>query len=418
MSYLKQHWLFSLPLLIFLTFYTLQNIPCLMYLPTDLVLQFIVALSLAVVSYIGAYLLVPIRWSAGFAVSFQWIERASLAIVVGFVALMILCCVTADRIPLVEALKGASFSQLFDDRNNFLKGRIGSGQILNYGFAIMVQSLMPLAVAVAFWSRASWRWPAAVLFTIGTSLTLAKSSFVYVAVPLIALFLMQARWKAAAAMLCAFVVMLAVMSTLSSGIVGKWEALARGEKVKESQVELPSDTPERYNIFHQRTALALMANRIVWIPYVTALDWFRFQQEKLDGVYVLGRSIRPVAFLLGEPHLPLEKRVAELQWGTSSGATSNAVFVADAWLNWGPLGVIVYAILLALTIKLIQASNYPPLIAASAMPVWLTGVSALPPVYFSGGLGFLLVAALALRTESVVNDYAPETQNSISEQLS
>lgn len=399
---LRRHWLFLLPLLIFVSFYAFQNIPGLLFLPTELVFRFLVALSLATVSYVGAYFLIPIRWSAGFAISQQWIERLSLAIVAGFFVLLALCCVTADRVPLVEALRGASFLDLFHDRNDFLRERIGSGQLLNYAFAIMTQSLMPFAVAVAFWSRSRWRWLAVILFAVGTSLTLAKASFIYVAMPLIMLFLMQSRWRAAGATLLAFVLMLGVMSTLSSGVVGAWERTAHGEHVTQTQVALPADTPARYNIFGEHTALALIANRIVWIPYATALDWFRYQDEKLDGSYVLGRSIRPVAALLGQPRLQLEKEVAALQWGSSGGGTSNAVFIADAWLNWGPLGVIVYALMLALTIKLIEASDYPPLIAAAAMPVWLTGVSALPPVYFSGGLGFLLVAALLLRAEASV----------------
>ncbi|WP_439373075.1 hypothetical protein [Bradyrhizobium sp. DASA03120] len=135
--------------------------------------------------------------------------------------------------------------------------------------------------------------------------------------------------------------------------------------------------------FGERSALALIANRIVWIPYATATDWFRYQRERLH----------------------LEKEVAALQWGSSEGAFSNAVFFADAWRGGGALGVMLYSALLALTIKTID----PPLIAAASMPVWLACVSALTLVYFSGGLGFLLVLALALGRQPARADigYSP-----------
>jgi hypothetical protein len=73
------------------------------------------------------------------------------------------------------------------------------------------------------------------------------------------------------------------------------------------------------------------------------------------------------------------------------------VFFADAWLNWGLIGVVLYSAMFAATIKIIVRTGYPPLMAASVMPIWIACFSPLPPVYFSGGLGFLLIAAVLTR---------------------
>lgn len=427
---IKSHWLFLLPLAVFVGYYTFQNIIGFAHYPHETVMTFVTALALSAISYTLTYLYFPVGWADSLSSRSptpEQLERACLWIVATFAVVIVVACLTTDRIPLVEALTGASAGQLFEDRANFLRERTGAGQILNYAFAILSQAVMPLALTYAFWARTSWRRWALVIFTVGTFLTLSKAAFLCVSAPLIALFCMQGRWRAAAGAVASFVASVAVMYVLASGIVGVWiekadtaimavqqgqsfgdplgkakAVTASSKSVPSNQVALPSDTPMEYNVFGKRTALLVVANRIVWIPYVTALDWFKYQEVKLHGDYVYGRSIRPIAFAMGEKRLYLEKAVAELQWGCANCATSNAVFFADAWLNWGPLGVILYSALFALTIKLIATSGYLPLVAASVLPVWIACFSALPPVYFSGGLGLLALAALAIRKRALV----------------
>lgn len=409
LKFIKGHWLFVLPLANFAAFYTGQNILGLLWASPDLVVTFLGALTLSVASYITAYLLIPVEW-AGVMSRAEWpargVEWLCLSIFASFMLVMALACITADHVPIVEALKGAPADQLFGDRNNFLRERVGPGQLLNYAHAILTQGLMPFALTYAFYARLRWRFWALALLAAAISATLAKSAFIAIALPLIALFLMQGRWRWAAVTLGGFVWSIALMSVLASGAVGALMARAEGQPVAARQVELPADTPAQYNAFNERSAVALLANRVVWIPYVTALDWFRYQEERLDGHYVMGRSIRPVAMLMGRERLHLEKEVAALQWGASAGTTSNAVFFADAWLNWGVLGVMIYSAFFAWTIRMIETTEFQPLLAAAALPVWLACVSALPPVYFSGGLGFLLLLALLLRAPAIAQEPA------------
>lgn len=397
----KRHWLFLLPLVVFAGYYTFQNALGFLFYPTDIVLKFCAALVLSIASYILAYRFIPLGWAESFSLGRpqpRHLERLCTLVIATFGAVMVVASLSTDAVPLIEAVKGASASDLAGHRNDFLRTRVGSGQVLNYAFAIFSQGLLPFATTYAFWTRASWRWLALGIFTAGVFLTLSKAAFLCVAAPLIALFLMQGRYRAAGAALLAFVASLAVMYVLASGLIGAWEQKSRNEPVAAKQVEMPGDVPISHNVFGEKKSPALLvANRIVWIPYATAIDWFQFQKERLNGSYVLGLSIRPIAFMLGKQRLSLETKVADFEWGDASGNTSNAVFFADAWLNWGPLGVVVYSMLFALTIKVIATSGYPPLIAASVLPVWIACFSALPPVYFSAGLGFLLLFALLVR---------------------
>jgi hypothetical protein len=403
-EFAKRNWLFLLPLVVFAGYYGIQNVLGFLFYPYDIPLTFLVALASSVGSYVLAYECLPTEWVGIIKVrrGAPNLELFCLIVVALFTFVVVAACATSDHIPILEALSGSNASDLAGYRNDFLRSRVGSGQILNYGFAILSQSMMPLALTYAYWSRAKWRHLALFIFILGASITLSKAAMLLVTAPLIALFVMQCRWRYAAATLVCFIASIAIMYVLASGIVGSWQSKAVGEPVSEHQVEMPSDVPAQYNAFASKNPVLLVANRIVWIPYATAIDWFRYQKEVLGRKYVLGQSIGPVAFLMGEKRVQLEREVANFEWGGDSGNTSNAVFFADAWLNWGLVGVILYSALFAFTIKIITRTGYPPLMAASVMPIWIACFSPLPPVYFSAGLGFLLIAAVLIRNKKAL----------------
>lgn len=417
-EYAKRNWLFLLPLVIFAGYYGFQNVLGFMYYPYEPAMTFLVSLTICILSYIVAYDGAPVGWIdriRGVHIDFHLLSLATIA---AFAFVCVAACLTTDHVPLLSALSGASAPDLAAYRNEFLRGRTGSGQILNYAFAILSQSFMPLAITYAFWIRAGWRWIALAVFVLGASLTLSKAAMLLVVAPLIALFLMQARWRPAVATFVGFLASIAVMYVLASGVIGAWKSKATGRPIAVHQVEMPSTPPPEYNAFASDNPVLLVANRVVWIPYATAIDWFRYHKEVLGRKYVLGRSISPVAFLMGKNRLYLEREIATFEWGVDVGNTSNAVFFADAWLNWGLLGVVIYSIFFALTIKIIAHTGYPPLMAASVMPIWIAGFSALPPVYFSGGLGFLLILALVCRHHApeitklrVANEYEEFTRS-------
>ncbi|MBY9051661.1 hypothetical protein K7462_30760, partial [Pseudomonas fluorescens] len=129
----------------------------------------------------------------------RWIDRLkinipidygalSVLIVIVFACIAIAACLTADHVPLFSALGGVSGPELAMYRNEFLRGRHGSGQLLNYGFAILSQGLMPLALTYGFWSGARWRYLALIVFTFCSALTLSKAAILLIAAPLLALF--------------------------------------------------------------------------------------------------------------------------------------------------------------------------------------------------------------------------------------
>ena len=155
LNFVKKNWLFVLPLLVFAGYYSLQNIIGFMKYPAPRISLFIIALALSAAAYMLTYRLFPTAWAdrlAGRVGASNKLNGFCIAIVVAFLAVILVSCLTAEHVPVLEALKGASADVLANDRNEFLRGRQGAGQILNYAFAMLSQAFMPLAVAYGFWA--------------------------------------------------------------------------------------------------------------------------------------------------------------------------------------------------------------------------------------------------------------------------
>lgn len=427
MKYLTKHWLFLLPLAVLSFYYLFQNIIGVYRLPLDLVAPFAAMLLLSACSYAAAYRWVPARWLDAMRVVTirpAIIEMAAIGLVAAYLLLLVAASVTSEGVALIEAFKGATGYELGVLRETFLRTRTGGWQLLNYAYAIMNNALMPVVVTYAYQRRLRWRHVALTIFVIGLSLTLSKGAIASAALPLMALFLMERRFRAAAGALFMLFGVIGAMYFLSSGRLGAAVIDTAGETalesgqttaetspiIPESQIQNASDVPDNYNIIGRSDQLSLAVNRIVWIPYATAVDWLRYQRDYMDGRLLLGRSIKPVAAALGWEHLSLERNVAAMQWGQNETGTasSNAVYFVDAWVNFGALGVVLYSALLALTIKLIETSGSKPLAAAAAVPVYTACFVALPPVYLSGGLGLFVLMAL-VRTSARTSAFSTES---------
>lgn len=404
-----RHWIFILPLAIYAAYYSIQNFVPTATAPIDVRLTFVALMCISIFSYFVGYVFVPVRWAqrlVGGRLPANIGGAAAAVSLVLFALCLIIACATAEHVPLFEALRGATGGDLANWRETFLKARTDTlGIVLNYTYAIFIAAVAALTVTYAYYARLWWRHFALAILALGLSLTLEKGAFSAAAFPLIALFLMQRRFLAAAGAAASFVLFLVLMYYLASGRVGEIihatpestvTATVASQIAPDPQVVNGSATPAKYNITGRTDQLSLAVNRVVWIPYITALDWLRYQHEVLKGQLVLGRSIKPFAALTRQTPIYLEREVANFEWGQNATGTasSNTVFFVDAWLNFGVVGVLVYSMIFGFIVRLIVASNYPPLLAASIVPVWLMCFEELPPVLFSGGLGFLIVIAL------------------------
>lgn len=423
LTWLRSNILFLIPIAAMLIFYTVQEIAGLELLKASYVIQFAAISIIWVAVYFTVYIKMPadrVRKIVPLRLNRESFKVFANVIVITYVAILFLAIATADHVPIFSALSGAISSDLTEYRETFLRTRTGMGQGLNYLYVIFNNSLMPLAVCYAFWARKKVRFVVLAIFVFGLSLTLQKGAIASAGLPLFFLFAMEGRYKRAGITVVGMVAVVAAMYVMASGRLSHVVPEKAGDSIGETipggdakapeidspkmeQVENVSAVPEEYNITGRTDQISLLMNRILWIPYITAIDWIRYQDERLGGEMVLGRSIGPFAAITGQTPINMEREVATMQWGQNAQGTasSNAHFSVDAWVNFGFLGVVLYAALFAFTIKVISTTGFLPLISASVVPVYTAQFVGLPPVFLSGGLGLILAIALLLSDRSV-----------------
>lgn len=411
MTFIQRHWLFLTPLLAISAFYGVQNLPGAISLQSEFVILFLHICGVSVLSYAACYFIVPTNWLQQSFPKLVLDRQLNVGALTGlslYILVLFVAVITADHVPLLAAFQGAGGGDLAEYRETFLRARTGPWQILNYLYVILNNSVMPIVVTYAFWKKRHWRFLAGAIFVVGLSLTLQKGAIASAALPLAALFLMNRQWRSLIVVVIMLFAFIAAMYVIASGrlssilpTTGSWHESSEAP----ASVELAdpffnaSDVPAEYNLLGGTNQITLAFNRIAWIPYVTAIDWLRYQEVVLNGDMVLGRSIKPVALLLGLPPLHIEREVSSFQWGQNSTGTSssNAIFIVDAFVNFGWIGVVLYSGLFAFSIKLIVRTGFDPLIASAIVPVYTACFVPLPPVFLSGGLAIFVVLALFLR---------------------
>jgi hypothetical protein len=144
---------------------------------------------------------------------------------------------------------------------------------------------------------------------------------------------------------------------------------------------------------------AFIANRVLWIPYITAYDWFRFHDEVLKGEFLKGRTAGLLAWARGLDRYPMEKEAFRYQFGEAASATgtSNAVYFADAYVNFGWAGVVATSVLIGVFFSILGACASLPANAVSVMSSFGLMVASLTANLLSGGLVVLLLLAFVTR---------------------
>jgi hypothetical protein len=142
-----------------------------------------------------------------------------------------------------------------------------------------------------------------------------------------------------------------------------------------------------------------MVNRAVWVPYITAYDWLKFQHDVLEGRVTLGRSISVVAWLTGQPRVQLEQMVYAYQFGRSPGGAgaSNTVFFVDAKLAFGWAGAILYCLIFPLFAAAVFSAENDVAKVASVTSFFTAALSPLTATLLSGGLAFYVAISLLVR---------------------
>ncbi|SOE50591.1 hypothetical protein ODI_R2823 [Orrella dioscoreae] len=144
--------------------------------------------------------------------------------------------------------------------------------------------------------------------------------------------------------------------------------------------------------------VAYMVNRLVWIPFVTAYDTLLYWQLSSSGSMLHFSTNRHLSRIFGLDFANLEKQVFMFQFksGEETTGNSNAFYVAEAYVAFGLVGVVLFSILIGLMFgQIIRGGVAPFVCAIPIVALGLISVSLISTL-FSGGLFLLVMLAFML----------------------
>jgi oligosaccharide repeat unit polymerase len=309
-----------------------------------------------------------------------------------YAAVIIYTAYTAKEVALFSAFRGARLEEIAEQREEFLRTRTGWEAALKYINALCTTSIIPYIISTLFYIRQKLRLPILGLFLFALMLTLEKSLVIMALFPLVVLFANQKARKQSMGTTVLLVAVLLAASYLALGGF-RWSS----SDTSADEFHLSSD----YTILPQANTgiLGFVVTRIVWIPYITAYDWLRFQDDVLGGKFTNGDSISIVSAITGDKYISLERGVFAYEWGQNVEGTgsANTVYFIDAYLNFGILGSILYSMVLAFLVRVILVSDNIPAKAAAFVPLFYLCFNSLTAVLSSGGLGMVLLIIFSLQ---------------------
>jgi hypothetical protein len=366
-------------------------------------------------------------WRTGDRIDWRSLAWLAVAAYGGTIAIAAL---TVTATPLAIALKGGSLYQIADARADFLVNRHGFESLLRYSSVILGRTVLPFIVTYAYWSGHRARHAALAALLLCYLIPLEKASPLFAFLPLILLRSLQANWKAALAHAASLLACIALWTFLAMGSLDVKESQAETRVAtqmgEEKRLTAPRDAPEvkrqgdskRHYVFYYIDDLDLhqvgtdpaldhllwLVNRTFWSPYVTAYDWLRFHDDVLGGRLTLGRQIGVVGWVTGKP-IKLEQMVYQYQYGASpsGGGASNTIFLVDAKLAFGWLGVVAYCVLLTFFSAVVFSSSNTVAQIASVTSFFTASLSPLTATLLSGGLFFYLMISLLARPAPTVS---------------
>lgn len=284
-----------------------------------------------------------------------------------FAAFVAVTALTAPSLPLLAALMGQDPADIALAREQFLKAREGPLIALVYLNAALTFTLVPYAMCLGFIKKQKAAWLLLALFLGYSVLFLEKAFFVRVFAPLAALLVVTRNRQVRLSWLLVLALALLAVNIALSGFAD------------------------------ERGVLGFLVFRVIEIPAKTAIDTLAFWSEYWGGEYLHGATNLVFSNLLSLERVHLERMVFEYQFGPyeSGTASANAVFFADAFVNFGYAGVVLSSVLVGAVLAFVGRSSDLALRCLAPLIMYSVFFASFFSVLFGNGLlAFLLIRPL------------------------
>lgn len=339
-------------------------------------------------------------------------SRAVICLIVfPYVLMYLYVLLTAEAVPLWEAMHGACAGDLAIYREGLFRTRSGVEAILNYANSIFTVLLMPYAMLVLYLSRHRFRHLVLGIFVFSLLLSLEKSLILRAALPLLILvangYSTQFGYTVGK-LLMAMIIIIVLVAAISKGQLAHHNCAPElGSVVVIKNTSETSDADEgsphlqKYFPLGHSDPITFLANRVVWIPYITAIDTLNYAKEKLSGRLLLGSSSAVISFMTARERVHLEREVFNFEWGQNLTGTgsANAVYISDAFVNFGWAGIVLGSALLAFITNIFQATSNIVVKSIFYTYAILLSMGSIFGVMFSGGMVMALLIAMFVKQE-------------------
>jgi hypothetical protein len=295
-------------------------------------------------------------------------SRILLAAIAGLTLFLLWISTKENHLEVIKA-----FLSIHGDEAARSAYRLYHGGSQNYLYRLMLGAIAPMLVVwglLSSWINRSWMLllAASLLFVvvmIGKSETLSKAPPAFFLIQLIVaallIFRNRVTWRGGLAVLLAVILVLYAIIKL---------------------------TVLAYDNFG---ALGFLYYRVFEVPSEALLETFGAYPFRYPHTW--GANVRPLAMLMGLDYVPAFTVVSQL-WHNTKDTTSNALFIADAWVDFSYVGVIVFSAIAGAVCRLIDAIylvNGKTVLGIAIMAAAFAGIftlliSALNTAFLSGGL--------------------------------
>jgi hypothetical protein len=268
----------------------------------------------------------------------------------GFLLFLLVTFATAENIPILSAVQGASALDLDAQRGAFLKGRTGLEAVLPYLGALLVTALLPYSLVHLFVEKSRLRYLFLAIFLAFTVSFLVKSLFVNAAFPLI-YYLAQQRKLTIPRLLPVAGVVLCVLYVVSKLALG--ETASAGADIADNQ-----GLADFFKTTYRASGpLDFVVWRSIAVPIFTAADTLRVFAERFGEEPFWGATSSLIAAIFSLDRVALEKFVYEYQFGLNELANSNAVFFTEAFANFYWYGVVLFSMFVGQSLRWFRMSD-------------------------------------------------------------
>lgn len=324
------------------------------------------------------------------AFRFGWSSKKFIFLVwSSFLIFLLVTFATAQSIPILSALRGATSDDLSFQRGAFLKGREGAGFVLQYISSFLVNTVVPYSIVLLYERGDAKRHLATSIFFLFCISFMQKALFLNLILPLLAFLAIKRRLhgRTFITVLIGSVALLFATTFLS----------LRGEENAESS----NDTDYLSASYLASSPLDYLVWRSFAVPIFTATDTL-VVHEQFGSHPLMGATSSFIASVFGLERMNIERYVFEYQFGGWNDiANANAVFMIDAFINFDWIGVCFFGLFVGLIFRWFRLSQDVAFKSLWPLFAFILFSAPLIGMLLSNGFAYMLFHALFIRIKKI-----------------